>query len=198
MTSQKRHFRPPRRFLRALVPSLVAIAAFLAAWDALGAWIPVGDASAPDAAGYVQITPAAEQSGREPSGSMTPLDLSLDFDMTLLVNLGDRDGNGADGFSIVFQNDPRGTAAIGDNAAGGEWVGLHNIIPAVAIELDTYQNGSRGDPACDHLGINEITGPGSLPNHAGAAPVCALPVRRISKTGWIIPSAWCGTVRHRC
>jgi uncharacterized repeat protein (TIGR01451 family) len=172
MFSRIRHFRPARRFRNLAVPGLVAIAAFLATSNARGAWIPVGDASGPDAAGYVQITPPLNNQ----VGAVwldTPMDLSFDFDMTLLVNLGDRDANGADGFSIVFQNDPRGTAAIGDNAAGGEWVGMHNIIPAVAIELDTYQNGSRGDPACDHLGINEFTGPGSLPDHAGAAPVCA-------------------------
>lgn len=152
---------------------LVVIAVFSATLEARGAWIPAGDASAPDGAGYVQITPPLT----DQVGAVwldTPLVLTSDFDLSLLVNLGDRDGNGADGMSIVFQNDPRGTATIGDNAAGGEWVGMHNIVPAVSIELDTWQNGSRGDPACDHIGINEFTGPGSLPDHAGAAPVCAL------------------------
>jgi uncharacterized repeat protein (TIGR01451 family) len=148
------------------------IAAFFTAWNVQGAWIPVGDASPPDGAGYVQITPALnDQVGAVWLDS--PLDLNGDIDITLLVNLGDRDGNGADGMSVVFQNDPRGTAAIGDNSAGGEWVGMYNILPAVAIEIDTYQNGSRGDPACDHVGINEFLNGGSVPDHAGAAPVCA-------------------------
>ncbi|RKX30216.1 MAG: hypothetical protein DRP71_15395 [Verrucomicrobia bacterium] len=172
MISRKRHLNFPKSFRNVIIPGLLVVGSLLTTWEARGAWIPVGDASAPDGAGYVQITPPQNNQ----VGAVwldVPLDLSLNFDMTLLVNLGDRDANGADGFSIVFQNDPRGTAAIGDNAAGGEWVGMHNIIPALAIELDTYQNGSRGDPGCDHLGINEFTGPASVPDHSGAAPVCA-------------------------
>jgi uncharacterized repeat protein (TIGR01451 family) len=123
-------------------------------------------------AGYIEITPAA---GNQVGAAWldTPLDLNTSFDITLRVNLGNRDGNGADGLSIVFQNDPLGTDAVGDTAAGGEWVGMHTIYPAVSIEIDTYQNTSRGDPACDHIGINEFVNAASLPNHAGASPVCA-------------------------
>jgi uncharacterized repeat protein (TIGR01451 family) len=150
----------------------MVFATIFTAWAAQGAWIPVGDASAPDGAGYVQITPPLN----DQVGAVwldTPLDLTSDFDMSLLVNLGDRDGNGADGISIALHNDPRGSAAIGDNSAGGEWVGMYTIRPAIGIEIDTYQNGARGDPACDHVGINEFLNAGSVPNHAGAAPVCA-------------------------
>ena len=149
-----------------------AFSAFSAVADARGDWVDVGSASTPDPSGYIQITPAvSNQAGA--AWLDAPVDLSKSFDVTLLVNLGSRDGNGADGLSIVFQNDPRGLNAVGDTAAGGEWVGMHTIYPAVSVEIDTYENGSRGDPACDHVGINEMVNAASLPNHAGAGPVCA-------------------------
>lgn len=154
-----------------LIAWVMVSGVILAASAAKGAWIPVGDASAPDGAGYVQITPPLNNQ----VGAVwldSPLDLTTDFDLSLLVNLGDRDGNGADGLSIVFQDDPRGTAAIGGTGGGGEWIGMFDIRPAVAIEVDTYQNGGRGDPACDHLGINEFLNAASVPDHAGAGPVC--------------------------
>ena len=162
---------------RALLTTVLLVTASLATGpEAIADWLveEVGNATGPDASGYIEITPAA---GNQVGAAWldTPLDLNTSFDITLLVNLGNRDGNGADGLSIVFQNDPLGTDAVGDTAAGGEWVGMHTIYPAVSIEIDTYQNTSRGDPACDHIGINEFINAASLPNHAGAAPVCASP-----------------------
>ena len=119
--------------------------------------------------GSMIVTPA---SGNQ-VGSVwidTRIDLMRDFDLTLSLYPGTND-NGADGMAVVFQNDPRGLAAVGDSAAGGEWLGLHSISPALAVEIDTYQNSGWGDPSQDHIGIDEITGPADGPDHAGAAPV---------------------------
>ncbi|MBW1881191.1 MAG: DUF11 domain-containing protein, partial [Deltaproteobacteria bacterium] len=63
-------------------------------------------------------------------------------------------------------------------SGGGEWIGMNGICPAVSVEIDTYQNGSRGDPAADHVGVNVYTPGGGgtcngVPNHAGAGPVQA-------------------------
>ena len=114
--------------------------------------------------------------GHRPAGSAWldfRLDLNADFDLTLAVNLGNRDADGADGLSIVLHNDPAGAAAVGNTSAGGEWVGLHGIQNALAVEIDTWQNATRGDPVCDHIGIDEIRNAASLPNHSGAGPECA-------------------------
>ena len=138
--------------------------------SASAAWVRTG--SATGNGDDIIITPATANSAGA-AWLDTPIDLSADFDITLAVNLGDRDSNGADGLSIVLQNDPAGTAAVGDTAAGGEWVGVHGIYPALAIEIDTYYNSGRGDLACDHLGINEIRDAASQPEHTGAGPVCA-------------------------
>lgn len=98
------------------------------------------------------------------------IDLDYDFDITLRVYLGSSDG-GADGLSIVFQNDPRGTAAVGDTTGGGEWIGTHTIYPALTVELDTYPNGVWNDPADDHIAINEFRDQDDGPGHAGALAV---------------------------
>ena len=57
MPSRKWHFNIPKSFRNVIVPGLLVIGSLLTTWEARGAWIPVGDASAPDGAGYVQITP---------------------------------------------------------------------------------------------------------------------------------------------
>jgi len=102
------------------------------------------------------------------------VDLSQDFDFSFYANFGTRDSDGADGIAFVFQNDPRETGALGSTGAGGEWIGLYGIYPAVAVEFDTYQNTARGDPSEDHIGINLMPANGSgLPIHSGAGPVRA-------------------------
>ena len=122
-----------------------------AAWRVNGsAYVPGTD---PD---HIVITP--ELNDRAGSAWLDfPLNLNLDFDLTLAVNMGTRDADGADGcMAIVLHNDPAGDGALGDTSAGGEWIGLHGIENALAVEVDTWQNTSRGDPTCDHIGIDVI------------------------------------------
>lgn len=133
------------------------------------AWMTVGSATVNG--NDIEITPNSPNRAGA-AWLDTPLDLNENFDITLMVNLGASD-DGADGLSIVLQNDPAGTSAVGDTSAGGEWVGIHGIDPALAVEIDTYHNGGRGDLVCDHLGINEIYDANSQPEHTGAGPECA-------------------------
>lgn len=170
MTRLQRHINRAGQLKTRWIAGLVLILFFWGVSPASAAWVPTGSAAVNG--DDIVVTPAAANSAGA-AWLDTPIDLSADFDITLTVNLGDRDSNGADGLSIVLQNDPAGTAAVGDTAAGGEWVGIHGIYPALAIEIDTYYNGGRGDLACDHLGINEIRDAASQPEHTGAGPVCA-------------------------
>jgi len=124
----------------------------------------------------VLLTPEAnDQAGS--AWIETQIDLSKDFDISFRISLGDRDADGADGISFALQSDSSGTAAFGDTSGGGEWIGMNGICPAVSVEVDTYQNTGRGDPAADHVGVNVYTPSGGtcsgVPNHSGGGPVQA-------------------------
>ena len=103
------------------------------------------------------------------------INLDVDYVFNLRVNLGSNNSSGADGIALLFHNDPGGGIfATGLTSGGGEWIGTNGIFPAVVVEIDTYQNSSRGDPTCDHLGINIYPSNGSgTPDHSGAGPTCA-------------------------
>jgi uncharacterized repeat protein (TIGR01451 family) len=105
--------------------------------------------------------------------NLNKISLAKDFTITSTVYLGSKDANGADGIAFVLQNSPAGLNAFGDTTGGGEWIGMKGIYPAIGIELDTWQNTNRGDPTCDHLGIDVYPADGTgLPNHAGGGPSC--------------------------
>ena len=167
-------FRHKVECLKGLVAKLSVIALalmLLNALEARGAWIGRGSASTPSATGMIDVTPALNnQVGA--AWLDTPIDLAASFDISLVVNLGNRDADGADGLSLVFQNDPRGTGALGDLNDGGRWIGMHGIYPALAVEIDTWHNTENGnefnDRPEDHVGIDLLYSAGSLMNHAGA------------------------------
>jgi hypothetical protein len=46
-------------------------------------------------------------------------------------------GNGGDGLALIWQSDPRGTAALG---ATGEGIGYDGVTPSVDVEFDTLPN----------------------------------------------------------
>jgi hypothetical protein len=76
----------------------------------------------------------------------TPIDLSRPFEMKLLVVLGEKDLQGADGIVFVFHPGK-------ETGYRGEGMGFAGLIPSLGVELDTYQNGHLGDPASDHLSV---------------------------------------------
>ncbi|ALI97959.1 hypothetical protein DC20_01945 [Rufibacter tibetensis] len=89
------------------------------------------------------------------------IDLSKPFELSFIAFLGTRDQQGADGIGFVFHNDPTGFDARGNSAAGlgFGYDELHYtpdkaIVPSVAIEFDTYDNGpENGDIPADHTTV---------------------------------------------
>ena len=77
----------------------------------------------------------------------TKIDLSKSFDANLELSFGCKDADGADG--IVFGFQPISTS-IGST---GEGMGFGGVTPSIGIEMDTYQNTNRNDPAYDHIAI---------------------------------------------
>lgn len=85
----------------------------------------------------------------------TPIDLSINFDIQFSMNLGNQDGNGADG--IVFVMQQQGVNAIGTAGSG---LGFQGLSPSIGIEFDTFQNNipndplnNSNDPVSDHMAI---------------------------------------------
>lgn len=68
------------------------------------------------------------------------------FELEFEIFLGCKDGNGADGMSLIFQPE-----IILSTQLGGS-MGISGLTPSLALEIDTYQNGN-GDPEFDHLAI---------------------------------------------
>lgn len=101
------------------------------------------------------------------------IDLNQNFDISYTFNFGVNDTNGADGIAFVLHRDARGTSTVGGGTLG-EWIGMNGIYPAIAVEADTYQNATQGDPTFDHIGVDEYPASGAgVPNHAGGGPVQA-------------------------
>ncbi len=76
----------------------------------------------------------------------TPIDLSRPFEMKLLVVLGEKDAQGADGIVFVFHPDKQ-------TGFRGEGMGFAGLMPSLGVELDTYRNDHLGDPPNDHLAV---------------------------------------------
>jgi hypothetical protein len=77
------------------------------------------------------------------------------FVLTFSAHFGKKNGKGSDGIALVFQNDSRGTKAIG-NSTTGKLMGFDAIQPSMAIEFDTYDDGTTaGDIAADHIAITK-------------------------------------------
>jgi len=75
-----------------------------------------------------------------------PINFDEPFELEFEIFLGCKDGNGADGMSLIFQPD----ITLSTNVGGS--MGIAGLVPSFALEIDTYQNGN-GDPAFDHLAI---------------------------------------------
>ncbi|MBI5845275.1 MAG: DUF11 domain-containing protein [Deltaproteobacteria bacterium] len=159
-----------------LIPGLLVMAALCLALfpgKAHAAWVLQGNALMNGS--VVELTqPAGDLTGAAWFDSQ--IDLARDFDVTYTMRFssGANDG-GADGITFMLHRDSRGSSAVGDSLDGGQWVGEHSIRPGIGIEMDTYQNTVQGDPAADHIGVNEFiaTGTPYAPNHNGAAAVNA-------------------------
>lgn len=77
---------------------------------------------------------------------LNKVDLRESFNVQAELNFGERD-DGADGIVFALQ-------ALSNNVgqAGGE-IGIGGIAPSLFVEIDTWQNNEKGDPAYDHIAI---------------------------------------------
>jgi len=107
------------------------------------------------------------------------IDLTQSFDFKFDVFLGNNNSPGADGIAFVLQ--PISTS-VGTTGGG---LGYENIVPAVGITIDTYQNGNNSDPAYDHIAIQLN---GDL-NHTSANNIAG-PIQAISGNDNIEDGQW--------
>ena len=73
------------------------------------------------------------------------------FEIELELYFGTKDGNGADG--ITFSLQPKSNT-VGVSGGG---LGIGGITPSLITEMDTYSNGSYGDPSYDHIALVKNT-----------------------------------------
>lgn len=94
------------------------------------------------------------------------IDLSMPFEITVCLVLGENDDLGADGIGFIFHPTMR-------TGYRGEGMGFAGLYPSLGIEFDTYQNYHLADPPEDHVAINvngqphhfaSIVGPTAVPN----------------------------------
>lgn len=96
----------------------------------------------------VQLTPATgSQAGQ--MWSYDKVDFSKSFTLNYEANLGNRNGDGADGIAAVFHNSPLGVNALGINGVG---IGARGIANGIVLEIDTFANTADnvGDITNDH------------------------------------------------
>ncbi|MDB4973739.1 MAG: hypothetical protein JWN48_2080 [Myxococcaceae bacterium] len=131
--------------------------------EAAAAFVLQGDSTYAPATGEITLVPDLNNKVGVAWYRQT-LDFTRPFTIKLRLFLGSRDadpfGNtiasdgGADGGAVLFQRDPRGTAAQG--TYGGE-LGAQGILPVVGVEFDTYNNGPTYDDVTlgdeDHVSI---------------------------------------------
>ncbi|WP_440880716.1 lectin-like domain-containing protein [Tenacibaculum sp. C7A-26P2] len=97
--------------------------------------------------------------------SKNKISFSESFKLDFQVNLGSKKGNGADGITFVFHNDPRGSAAVGDSGGG---LGASGIQNGIALEVDTWNNGPpKNDIADDHGAIFDTDNDAALTSPIG-------------------------------
>jgi gliding motility-associated-like protein len=78
----------------------------------------------------------------------TKINLLEEFDITLSLNFGSNN-SGADGISFILQPISAGVSSPGSG------VGFSGISPSLGVVMDTYQNGSDGDPTFDHMSLHK-------------------------------------------
>ncbi len=125
----------------------------------------LGNSSALSGCNTFRITPDADDQHGAIFQNQT-INLNNSFDFTFNVFLGCNGGSGADGMCFVLTNNPNG---LGNAGEGLGYAGSNQPF-SFAVEFDTWQNGSVGDPGYDHIAFE--SGGGYAHNAGG--PVSAL------------------------
>lgn len=150
---------------RSLIFHIILLHAFTGAYAQLQQpYILNGSATQRNCNCYVLTEELQDQSGTAWNKNM--IDLSQSFDYVFDVNLGCKDGPGADGIGFILQTKGTNLGATG----GG--LGFKGITPSLGVLIDTWQNKEENDPPWDHLAI-QMNGVSDhlLPGGDLAAPV---------------------------
>jgi glucose/arabinose dehydrogenase len=129
--------------------------------------------AAAGAGAVLRLTPSSgNQSGA--AWNLTKQSVANGFETTFQFQL--ESANGADGFAFVVQN----TSATALGGAGCE-LGYHGLANSLAVEFDTYSNGSCSvanvnDPANLHISVHTLgIGANSVAESASIAATSAVP-----------------------
>ena len=111
----------------------------------------------------ITMTNGALVNGSSAVWICTPLNLTIDFNITFDANFGSNVASG-DGIAFVMDGDP-------DIEMGGDgvYMGYHSINPSVAVEFDTWPD---ADINCDHAEIHYGGIVNNISNPTPLKPCC--------------------------
>lgn len=131
---------------RPLVLHIILLLAFTGAYAQLQQpYILNGSATQRTCNCYVLTNDELNQSGTAWNKNL--IDLTQSFDYVFEINLGCKDGPGADGIGFILQTEGTNLGATG----GG--LGFKGISPSLGVLIDTWQNEAENDPPWDHLAV---------------------------------------------
>ncbi|RPD41815.1 PKD domain-containing protein [Chitinophaga barathri] len=131
---------------RSLILYIILLHAFTGAYAQLQQpYILNGSATQRNCNCYVLTEDVPNQSGTIWNKNL--IDLRQSFNYVFEINLGCKDGPGADGIGFILQT--KGT----NLGATGQGLGFKGISPSLGVLVDTYQNLEENDPPWDHLAI---------------------------------------------
>jgi hypothetical protein len=101
--------------------------------------------------GNLQLTPSLNSRRGSAFTDAIAIDATTTFSAAIEFDISANGGGGADGIVFVVQNSGAGANALG---VGGGGIGYQNIGNSIAVELDTWNNGSIDGGSNNHVGIN--------------------------------------------
>lgn len=129
-----------------------------------------GSAVQSDAYTYILTQDAQTRAGMVTN--LYPQQLSRNFSIFFELNFGTKDATGADGFAFLLSN------VCSPTLRTGQGLGVSGIDQSIAVEFDTWDNGSTmNDILQDHVGIysnGQLNLAGNIMDGA-TAPVCMSP-----------------------
>jgi len=97
------------------------------------------------------LTPSANsQNGTAFIDTPFAIDPATTFSAAFELGFSQNGSGGADGISFLIHNGPNGADQTGTLGGG---IGYQNITPSLAVEFDTWNNGSVDDSSNNHVGI---------------------------------------------
>ncbi|MBI3208154.1 MAG: hypothetical protein HYZ37_04530 [Candidatus Solibacter usitatus] len=99
-----------------------------------------------------------------------PVTISSGFTTTFQFKVTQATTSGiADGFAFVIQKNPAGKIFLGGGDTQGGYLGYNGMTNSLAVEFDTYDNGSGWDPDANHVAIQSNGAGANSVFHNGTA-----------------------------